>query len=214
MRLERCGKVYRRGAEVVAALRDVDLVLGAGELVALLGPSGSGKTTLLNLLAGWEQPDSGRVVWSGATGAAPGWSRLAVVPQRLGLLEELTVGENVALPALLAHGDAVAGRAEALLAQLGLEGLADRLPDEVSLGEQQRAAVARALVLDPPLVLLDEPTGHQDEQSAKAVLDLLQRARDGGTTCLLATHAPEVRDIADRTVTLADGRIQLQPPGT
>ena len=211
VRLERCCKSYRRGPEVVQALDGVSLDLWPGETVGLVGPSGSGKTTLLNVLVGWERPDRGRVCWDGeeVTGRDRTWSELGVVPQRLGLLEELTVSENVTLPlALAAEGRSAASEwLEWLLATLGLAGLVDRLPHEVSLGEQQRAAIARALVLRPALVVLDEPTGHQDETSAQGVLTALRAVTEAGTCCLVATHGAEVAQAVDRTLVMREGRL-------
>jgi len=127
-------KSYPRGAERVHALRGVDLALYPGELVALVGPSGSGKSSLLGLLAGWEPPDAGELTWTpAASGGAPGWSELATVPQALGLLEDLTVRENVALPVRLRLGRRRAGegRTEELLGLFGLAELADRSPSEL-----------------------------------------------------------------------------------
>lgn len=208
-RMEQCWKSYQRGSEAVTALADVTFTLTPGQLVALVGPSGSGKTTLLNVLAGWEQPDRGRVVWPGRPGSPSqhDWSQIGFVPQRLGLLEELTVGENITLPLVLGSTSRPSSP-DALVAALGLDGLMDRFPDEVSLGEQQRAAIARALVLTPPLVVLDEPTGHQDEHAAKLVLDALRQACDQGSTCLTATHATEIVDVAHRVLYISDGRLK------
>lgn len=210
VRLDGCSKAYRRGAETVHALAGVSVTLSPGELVAVAGPSGSGKTTLLNLLVGWEEPDDGAVVWSDAlavTGPPP-WQTLGVVPQRLGLVEELTVAENVLLPTSLAStGDADDGRATELLDELRIVHLADRLPHQISLGEQQRTAIARALVLRPTLVVLDEPTAHQDEDSATAVTTALRRAGLEGTCCVIASHAPDLLGAVDRVVRLADGRV-------
>ena len=156
-------KTYRRGDEVVHALDDVSLTLRAGELVGLVGRSGSGKTTLLNVIAGWEHADAGTMELSGARSATPGWDELAVVPQKLGLFDELSVRENLEYPARL-HGrlEELRGRVDELMEDLGIAHLAARYPKETSLGEQQRTAIARALVLSPTLVLADEPTGHQD----------------------------------------------------
>lgn len=208
VRLDHCWKAYRRGPELVTALADVTVALARGQLISLVGPSGSGKTTLLNVLVGWEQPDRGRVVWPGhgEPRGQPGWSTVGIVPQRLGLLEELSVGENVSLPLTMSARPTHAPPA-ALLTALGLDGLTDRLPDEVSLGEQQRAAIARALVLAPPLVVLDEPTGHQDEHSVKMILDALQQVCDAGSTCLVATHSSEIVDVADHVLHMNDGRL-------
>ena len=201
-------KSYRRGPEEVHALRGVSFQLGPGEIVALVGPSGSGKTTLLNVLCGWELPERGDVRWAdGGEGslARRGWSDIGILPQSLGLVEELSVYENVELPARLAGGSKV-DRITELLGTFGLGDLAHRAPEEVSLGEQQRTALARALMLRPKLVLADEPTGHQDEGWAKRVLAGIGRAARDGTCCLIATHNPEAMQYADRVLTIRDGR--------
>ena len=206
-RLDRCSKAYRRGVETVHALRGVSLTLLPGELVAVAGPSGSGKTTLLNLLVGWERPDSGSVDWIGAV-VPPPWRTLGVVPQRLGLVEELTVAENVWLPMSLDPSRALPdGYVDGLLDALRIAHLGDRLPHQVSLGEQQRTAIARALVLRPAVVVLDEPTAHQDEDSATAVMVTLRHATLDGTCCVVASHAPDLLETVDRIVRLADGRV-------
>lgn len=205
-------KTFRRGAEQVNAVQNADLRLDEGELVALVGPSGSGKTTILNLLAGWDVPDAGDIYWAGvAAGAAleslP-WHDIAIVPQTLGLLEELTIRENVALPLRLGASDRLAPeRVDLLLDDLGLAQLADRSPSEVSLGEQQRAAIARALVGPPRLLLTDEPSGHQDAVWARGVFRELRRACAAGTTCLVATHNEEVLTFVDRILEMHDGAI-------
>jgi putative ABC transport system ATP-binding protein len=207
-------KTYRRGAERVHALRRVSLALYPGELVALVGPSGSGKTSLLGVLAGWERPDAGELRWAfAAAGAAviPAWSEVAAVPQALGLLEDLSVRENVALPVRLRLGPARAtqGRTEELLGLLGLAELADRAPSETSLGQQQRAAVARALVLGPQLVLADEPSAHQDAAWVHDVFSALRQVvHDRGAACLVATHDREALRFADRVLRLVDGELE------
>jgi ABC-type lipoprotein export system ATPase subunit len=188
----------------VRALDDVSLRVDAGEIVALVGPSGSGKTTVLNIVAGWEQADGGA-----ARHGAPDdrWQHIAVVPQAASLLTDLTLIENVALPARIAASHLVRpDEPKRLLAALGLAELADRIPSELSHGEQQRGALARALVLRPLLLVADEPTSHLDHRATKRVLDVLRAAADGGTACLLATHDPAVLDVADRVVRLRDGR--------
>ena len=209
-------KSYRRGSETVHAIEDVDIALDRGEIVALVGPSGSGKTTLLYLLAGWETPDRGRMLWEGKE-ALPGdlpWTDLALVPQSLGLIEELTVRENVTLPLRLQNRDVEDAAVDTLLSQLGLADLADRYPLETSLGEQQRSAVARALVARPRVVLADEPTGHQDAGWAEAVFFLLGRAAKEGVCCLIATHDPEVGRFSDRVITMKDGRVDERTSST
>ena len=204
-------KTYRRGAERVRAVAGVDLALYPGELVALVGPSGSGKSSLLGLLAGWEPPDAGQLTWAPTgAGGAPPWSELATVPQALGLLEDLTVRENVALPVRLRLGRRRAdeGRTEELLGLFGLAELADRSPSETSLGQQQRAAVARALVLTPQLVLADEPSAHQDAAWVHDVFAALRQVvHDRGAACLVATHDPDALRFADRVLHLADGEL-------
>jgi ABC-type lipoprotein export system ATPase subunit len=218
-------KTYRRGPERVHALRGVDLALYPGELVALVGPSGSGKSSLLGILAGWEPPDTGQLTWSvdpglpgtagGGGRGAPGWGELATVPQALGLLDDLTVRENVALPVRLRLGRrrATDGRTEELLGLFGLAELADRPPSETSLGQQQRAAVARALVLTPQLVLADEPSAHQDAAWVHDVFAALRQVvHDRGAACLVATHDPDALAFADRVLHLADGQLTERSP--
>jgi ABC-type lipoprotein export system ATPase subunit len=201
-------KSYRRGDEVVHALDRVSLTLGSGELVGLVGRSGSGKTTLLNVVAGWERPDSGTIDRAASADDIPGWGELAVVPQKLGLFDELTVRENLEYPARLTERLAELGRhVEELMENLAIAHLAGRYPKETSLGEQQRAAVARALVLSPSLVLADEPTGHQDAVSERRVLEAFGRAAADGASCLIATHNVALAPRLDRVLEMADGRL-------
>ena len=208
-------KSYRRGSEEVHALRGVSLSLFPGEVVVLIGPSGSGKTTLLNVLCGWEGPEQGEVLWNGtpATGSldAVPWSELAVVPQNLGLMEELSVRENVLLPVRLG-GAGSEEDVDDLLQAFGLDHLGTRAPWEISLGEQQRAALARALVLGPTLLLADEPTAHQDSGWTDAIFARFRELlRDGGA-CLIATHNPETWGYADRVLSMHDGELAEGAP--
>lgn len=208
-------KTYRRGPESVHALRGVSFELFPGEVVGLVGPSGSGKSTLLNVLCGWEEFDGGAVAWPGDRATVRpvdrGWGDVGILPQRLGLVEELTVRENVELPVRLGRLRAAAAdareRAARLMRSLGVEHVAPRLPDECSLGEQQRTALARALVLSPRLLLADEPTGHQDETFADAVFETLRTAAADGTSCFVATHNRELVAFADRVLAIRDGRL-------
>jgi putative ABC transport system ATP-binding protein len=202
-------KTYRRGREQVHALRGVNIDVHPGEVVALLGRSGSGKTTLLNCLLGWEAPDSGGVKVPGsAVAAEAGWATLAVVPQRFGLLEELSLADNVALPARLAGLPDPHAAAVGALETMRLGHLADRIPDEVSLGEQQRTALARALVVRPAFLVADEPTGRLDEELSTHVLTTLHDiCAETGTGVLIASHDPVVVAAADRVVRLSDGRV-------
>jgi ABC-type lipoprotein export system ATPase subunit len=204
-------KSFRRGSEEIHALVDVALVVNAGELVALVGPSGSGKTTLLNVLAGWEHAERGEMYWGGSlltvSPATLGWRDIAIVPQSLGLMDELTLTENVHLPLRLS-GDPDLARAEELISDLGLSAIAHRLPDETSLGEQQRAAVARALVARPRLLMADEPTAHQDALWNRKVLEAIGGAAAAGSACIVASHHRETVEHCDRVIGIRDGEVR------
>lgn len=189
----------RRGR--VAAVEGFSLDVADGEAVCLAGPSGAGKTVLVNLLAGWEQPDQGTVMWAGRRDRPP-WSDTTVVPQMVALIEELTVFENVTLSLRLLGSDL--GRASAVMERLGIGHLADRIPSEVSVGERQRTMVARALAGMPRLVLADEPTAHQDAANARRVHEALgSHVADGGA-CVIATRKPLELGLATRVIDLSD----------
>ncbi|MDQ3962371.1 MAG: ATP-binding cassette domain-containing protein [Actinomycetota bacterium] len=203
-------KTFVRGSEEVHAVLDASFEIFANELTALVGPSGSGKTTILNLLAGWETPDAGTVHLAGWAGPleTAAWDRIALVPQTLGLLGELSIRENVALASRLGTLPGVEDdRIDDVLEDLGLAQLADRSPDEISLGEQQRAALARALVSRPSLLLTDEPSGHQDALWARGVFGALRKICSEGTACVVATHNEEVLGFVDRILEMRDGQI-------
>jgi putative ABC transport system ATP-binding protein len=191
---------FPHGGERVHAVVDATFELRRGELAALLGRSGSGKSTVLAIAAGLQSPDAGEL--RRATGLH--WDELAFLPQRFGLLSELSVRENIELPMRLAGGR---GQADELLKRLGLTELADRSPHETSIGQQQRTALARALVLRPAILLADEPTSHQDAGWRDAVWHLLVEAAAEGTACLVATHEPEIATHAARTWQIDSGRI-------
>jgi len=214
-RVEGAAKTYARSSSAVAALRGVDLVIQRGEMVALLGPSGCGKSTLLNLLSGVDRPDDGRVVVVGVDLAAASErdlvqlrrASIGIVFQAFHLVPNLSVEENVALPLALA-GKPDATRVRALLERVGLLARREHFPAQLSGGEQQRTAVARALVHRPQLVLADEPTGNLDSAAGDTVLALLdEMRREEGTALLLATHDERVAARADRRVRMRDGRI-------
>ncbi len=201
-------KSYRRGPETVHALQGVSLRADPGRLTVLTGRSGSGKTTLLNCVAGWERPDAGSVHIPEVPQPHTPWQQLAVVPQRFGLLSELTLAENVALPVRLAGLPDPSSAAREMLAALEIAHLADRPPAEVSLGEQQRTNLARALVLRPAVLVADEPTGRLDEELSARMLDLLHRfCAEHGTAALLASHDAVARERADVLLRLQDGRL-------
>ncbi len=212
--VENLTKRFRRGSETVTALDDVSLVLGPGELTVAAGPSGSGKTTLLSIIAGFETADAGAVRFDtplpvGSDPLAMTWRDLAFVPQALALLHEMTVRENVEMPALLDR-DAAERRGEPandLLERFEIGHLADRYPSMTSGGEQQRTAVARALRLHPPLLLGDEPTGHQDRGRIDLVVGILRAHAYAGNVVLISSHDEAVISAADRVLTLADGRL-------
>ena len=203
---------YRRGPELVHALREVTFALRVGEVVALAGPSGSGKSTLLNIIGGWERADQGAVSWSPGVTAetARDWVHMGLIPQRLGLLEDLTGAENIALPLLLSGIDRseAEDRSEVLMERLDITHLAGRLPAAASLGEQQRICAARALILNPTVILADEPTGNQDAERRRKVFDALREVATRGGACLVATHDPHVIELCDRILRIHDGEIE------
>ncbi len=186
-----------------AGLHPVDLHVDAGELVVIKGRSGSGKSTLLALVAGLCQPGSGTVSVLGRRPTLDmAWSELAIVPQVLALAAELSIGENVDDCASRADRTAVA----ALLHRLDVIELADRTISEVSMGQQQRAAVARAMVADPKVLLADEPTSYQDDIHTAVVVEALRHAADRGAAVLVATHDDTVAVTADRVIELTSSR--------
>lgn len=201
--LDRLSKSYG-GARV---LDDASLELRSGELGVLVGRSGSGKSTALMVAGGWLSPDSGAAIVPGSSDRAPpSWERTSYLSQRFGLVPELSIAENISLPLRLAGADDV-GRVAELMDELMLADLGDRLPAETSVGQQQRAALARALVHPPDALLADEPASHQDGRSAELVWSVLAAACERATACLVATHE-ERAPLADRVWRISDGRIQ------
>jgi putative ABC transport system ATP-binding protein len=205
------------GREAISILREVSFELHRAEMVALMGPSGSGKSTLLGIVAGLDRPSSGEVILDGREIGQLSERRLAslraqkvgMVFQAYNLIPTLTALENVQLPLHIPGRD---GRSMDLAAQL-LEdvGLGHRLahrPSQLSGGEQQRVAVARALVIDPPLLVADEPTGNLDSDTGAALMRLLLDLRERlGTTILVATHNDQVASVTDRILRMRDGRL-------
>jgi putative ABC transport system ATP-binding protein len=200
--LEGISKSFRRGANSIVVLDRLEAVIEPGEVVIIRGRSGSGKTTLLNILAGWQAPDAGKVSWG--VDHPTSWDRVAVVPQSLGLLPELTLGENIGLPGRLADSVSdIDGVAE----KLEIPHLLDRPVGGASLGEQQRAAIGRALIRRPSLLLADEPSSHQDMDRLHLVWRLIDEVAAGGTGVLAATHDPDALPYADRILDLHEGRL-------
>lgn len=215
-------KTYNPGSAAVHAVRHIDLTVAEGEFVAIMGPSGSGKSTLLSVIGAMNPPTHGKALIDGIDVYALKSEQqadfrheyLGFVFQQLQLLPYLTALENVLLGLVIAkdrRGDK-RERARAALRQVGLEGKEDRLPQELSGGEQGRVAVARAIVNEPPLILADEPTGSLDRTTGSQVLQLLSLLSTTGHTVLMVTHDPEAAAIADRTVHILDGRIAEPEP--
>jgi putative ABC transport system ATP-binding protein len=211
-------KVYRGGSEV-EALKGIDLDIARGELLAIVGPSGSGKTTLLNCLSGLERIDGGAVLVDGKDLAELSdddrteyrAKSMGFVFQAFNLLPVLSAVENVEIPMLLLGEGSKQARKRALetLDQVGLAPRADHRPDRLSGGEQQRVAVARALVHRPAVVFADEPTGNLDSESTQSILDLFLRLNADGQTIVMVTHNPGVAEAAGRTIAMRDGRIDI-----
>ena len=200
------------------ALAALDLRAAPGELLAVVGSSGSGKSTLIHLIAGIDRPTAGTIRVAGADVAALGESALAawrgttvgIVFQSFQLLPTLTTLENVILPIDFCRtlpADKARARGLALLDRVGIADQAHKLPSALSGGQQQRAAIARAFANDPPVIVADEPTGNLDSRTAAAVLELLAGLARDGKTVVLVTHERELGRIADRVITLADGRL-------
>ena len=209
-------KTFGAGRAARRVLDGADLDVARGELVAVVGRSGSGKSTLLHLLAGLDRADGGSIEVDGARVDGASDRRLtALRAQSIGfvfqffhLVPELTALENVLLPTRVRSSvNGAVARGEDLVDRLGLREVASSLPHELSGGEQQRFAIARALVNDPPVVLADEPIGNLDPVSGAAVLELLRAVADEGRAVAMVTHQPEASAIADRVVRLEAGRL-------
>jgi putative ABC transport system ATP-binding protein len=218
-RLENVSKVYQRRGNRVVALHPTTLEIGPGNYIAVVGPSGSGKTTLLSLLGGMLSPTAGRV-WLGETSLYEvslanrtrlRRERIGFVFQTFNLVPYLTAVENVQVPLYLAGVPQNQQRARAI-ASLERVGLGDRLdhkPHELSTGQQQRVALARTVVNDPPIILADEPTGNLDPESRKRVLDFFDELQRENRTIVMVTHDPNAAERAQGRVTLRDGSVSM-----
>jgi putative ABC transport system ATP-binding protein len=218
LEMTRVTKTYRVGGQTVRALDDIDLKLTGGEFASVVGPSGAGKSTLLHLLGALDRPDSGSIMFQGSEVGdlndqhQSEFRRHSVgfVFQFFNLLPTMTAWENVAVPKLLdgARMSKVKSRAMDLLDLVGLAERAEHRPSELSGGQMQRVAVARALMMDPPLILADEPTGNLDTTSGAAIMALLTDvAHQDGRSVVMVTHNLEAASSTDRVITLRDGRI-------
>jgi putative ABC transport system ATP-binding protein len=207
------------GSGTLTILHPIDLVVPAGEVVAITGASGSGKSTLLGLIAGLDAPTAGRIVVDGidittldedALARLRG-KRIGFVFQFFHLLPSLTALENIMVPMEIAGAPGARARAMELLAEVGLSERGHHYPSQLSGGEQQRVAIARALANDPPLLLADEPTGNLDSTTGRQIIDLLLDVnRSRGTTLVLVTHDPELAAVAHISVALRDGQVVSQ----
>ncbi|TVT56867.1 MAG: ABC transporter ATP-binding protein [Sedimenticola thiotaurini] len=217
IRLEQINRSFEVGDETVHALRDVDLDLATGDYISIMGPSGSGKSTLLNILGLLDQPDSGHYYLDGTDTTTLNETDQAVarrdnigfVFQSFHLIPRLTAAQNVELPLILAGIDPNQ-RSERVTRALELMGLTDRAkhrPDQLSGGQRQRVAIARATIMQPALLLADEPTGNLDKHSGDEVIQTLEQLNSQGITLVVVTHDPDIGGRAARTIRMVDGAI-------
>ncbi|MGB2728700.1 MAG: ABC transporter ATP-binding protein [Halobacteriota archaeon] len=217
IRTENLTKVYRMGDAEVYALRDVNLEIQDGEFIAIIGPSGSGKSTLLNMIGCLDTPTSGAVFIDDIDTGKLSENKLAEIRrekigfifQQFNLIHTLNALENVALPMFFAGvgRETRFERAEELLAKVGLEDRIDHKPSELSGGEQQRMAIARALSNDPEIIIGDEPTGNVDTEAGNAIMDILEGLNREGRTIIVVTHDAEIAAHAGRTKRMRDGKV-------
>lgn len=218
IRAEHASRHYQLGAALVRAVDDVSLSIPAGEFVALLGSSGSGKSTLLNLMAGLDRPTSGAILahernlaeMTSDELAAHRSRTIGMIFQAFNLLPRMTLEENVELPLRLAEVDRNdrAGRVREAIERVHLTGRLTHRPTEMSGGEQQRAAIARALVNRPAILLADEPTGNLDSATGDEIMRLLREINDSGVTIVMVTHErPRAAEFADRLLQMKDGKL-------
>jgi putative ABC transport system ATP-binding protein len=216
LRTQSLGRTYRSGGRDLTVLKDITFSLEPGGFLAILGPSGSGKTTLLGLLAGLDRPSSGAVYLEGQElGAMNEDERARLRGEKIGfvfqafqLIPTLTAKENIQVPLELRGDRRASARAVELLERVGLEGRGHHYPAQLSGGEQQRIALARAFSSYPKVLFADEPTGNLDAATGATIIDLLATLnRDAGTTLVLVTHDLDLASRARRTIRLADGRV-------
>ncbi len=204
-------KTYKMGAEEINALQDVNFKVEEGSFLAVMGPSGSGKSTLLHLAGILDLPTKGEITLggkkvvelSGKEQAHLRRSQIGFVFQRFNLLSQLTALENVMLPMMKPDKE----KGKEILDRVGLEGKYDRLPTQLSGGEEQRVAIARSLANDPILILADEPTGELDTKNSRMIMDLLTELNKEGMTIIIVTHDPMAAEYAQNTVQMRDGKI-------
>jgi putative ABC transport system ATP-binding protein len=215
--LQQIERVFQVGDQAVHALHAIDLTITRGEYVSLMGPSGSGKSTLLNLIGLLDRPSAGRYLFDGTEvtrlndeqQAQVRREKIGFVFQFFHLIPRLTAQQNIELPMLLGGVPPVerARRATALLARYGIANRAHHKPEQLSGGQRQRVAIARATVMDPAVLLADEPTGNLDRQSGQEVVEILEDLHERGTTLVVVTHDPALGSRAHRRLRLVDGSI-------
>ena len=217
IRAENLSKQYGNGDAAVMAIHDIDFTVESGDFVSIMGESGAGKSTLLSIVGAMNPPSSGRFVVDEIDVYRLGSEKrtdfrrefIGFVFQSFHLVPYLTVVENVMLPLTTVKVSKKRKRvlAEAALNQVGLAGKEQRLPSQISGGEKERVAVARAIVNDPPVLLADEPTGNLDSTTSHEIMGLLQRLNQEGTTILMVTHSEDCADYAKRILRVSDGRL-------
>ncbi|MFH0964593.1 MAG: ABC transporter ATP-binding protein [Planctomycetota bacterium] len=219
MRTQDVKKIYRRGAEVVEALKGIDLEIYAGEYLSIMGPSGSGKSTLFNMIGGLDKPSSGRV-YIEETDVAQldarelAWLRcrkIGYIFQTFNLIPVMTALENVTLPMIFAGltSDESRDKGSSILTRVGLGHRLQHKPFELSGGQQQRVAIARAMANDPSIILADEPTGNLDRATGREIIELLREmSQERLVTIISATHDLKMLSVSDRVVWITDGRVE------
>jgi len=209
-------KTVSSGGRPLTILHPLDLDVKAGQRLAIVGPSGSGKSTLIGLMAGLDQPSTGEILIDGTDITRLGEDALArlrgraigFVFQFFHLVPSLTAFENVLVPMEIAGRRGAAERARALLDEVGLSGRGHHYPSQLSGGEQQRIAIARALANDPPIVLADEPTGNLDSKTGVEIMAVFKRLHDAGNTIILVTHEADIASYAHRVIHIRDGQVE------
>ncbi len=215
IRLEKIRKVYKTGDEDTVAVCDIDLIIKKNEFVAIMGPSGSGKSTLMHILGLLDVPTSGKYFLAGENVSKLNKNRQAEIRnreigfvfQQFNLLPRTSVLDNVILPSIYGKQKDATGKAKEIIERVGLADRINHKSNQLSGGQIQRVAVARALINDPSIILADEPTGNLDSKKSREIMQLFQQINDDGATVIVITHEPSVAKYAKRVIELEDGKI-------